>query len=132
MPLQELGSRQLPHGATRAGQRYYRPHRSGHKAWALLAYVLLCRGLPSRQRLAELFFSETDDPLGSLRWNLAELRRSRLIVVKARGTASEPIAKYRVSEAMTEAHPVFLGDRILIGDLTTLKSLGLGPPPAKD
>ena len=48
----------------------------GHKAWALLAYVLLCRGLPSRQRLAELFFSEADDPLGSLRWNLAELRRA--------------------------------------------------------
>src|SRR5207237_2709697 len=34
------------------------------------------RGLPSQQRLAELFFSESDDPLGSLRWNLAELRRA--------------------------------------------------------
>ena len=47
----------------------------GYKAWALLAYLMLSRGRPSRQRLAELFFAETDDPLGSLRWNLAELRR---------------------------------------------------------
>jgi DNA-binding SARP family transcriptional activator len=35
----------------------------------------LGRGAPTRLRLAELFFSDTDDPLGSLRWNLAELRR---------------------------------------------------------
>ncbi len=47
----------------------------GHKAWAVLAYLLLRRTAPTRQRLAELFFAEADDPLGSLRWNLAELRR---------------------------------------------------------
>jgi hypothetical protein len=35
------------------------------------------RGLAATRRgLAELFFSEADDPLGSLRWNLAELRRA--------------------------------------------------------
>jgi DNA-binding SARP family transcriptional activator/Tfp pilus assembly protein PilF len=48
----------------------------GHKAWALLAYLLLGRGVPTRQRLAELLFHDADDPLGSLRWNLAELRRT--------------------------------------------------------
>lgn len=32
------------------------------------------RGAPTRLRLAELFFSDADDPLGSLRWNLAEVR----------------------------------------------------------
>jgi DNA-binding SARP family transcriptional activator len=51
------------------------PSPRGNKAWALLAYVLLERAAPSRRRLAELMFSDADDPLGSLRWNLAELRR---------------------------------------------------------
>ena len=49
----------------------------GHKAWGLLAYLILSRVTrPSREHLAELLFTEADDPLGSLRWNLAELRRA--------------------------------------------------------
>jgi DNA-binding SARP family transcriptional activator len=49
----------------------------GHKTWGLLAYFLLSRvNKPSREHLAELLFTEADDPLGSLRWNLAELRRA--------------------------------------------------------
>ncbi|MBB5787815.1 AfsR/SARP family transcriptional regulator [Jiangella mangrovi] len=52
-----------------------RPPR-GRKAWALLAYVLLADRPPSRQRLAELFFADAEDPLGALRWTLAELRRT--------------------------------------------------------
>lgn len=49
----------------------------GHKAWGLLAYLLLSRVRnPSREHLAELLFTRADDPLGSLRWNLAELRRA--------------------------------------------------------
>ena len=49
----------------------------GHKAWALLAYLTLSRVRnPAREHLAELLFAGTDDPLGSLRWNLAELRRA--------------------------------------------------------
>jgi DNA-binding SARP family transcriptional activator len=49
----------------------------GHKAWGLLAYFLLSRVRnPSREHLAELLFTGADDPLGSLRWNLAELRRA--------------------------------------------------------
>ena len=47
----------------------------GRKAWALIAY-LLCTGRPaSREHLAELLFADADDPLGALRWNLAEVRR---------------------------------------------------------
>jgi DNA-binding SARP family transcriptional activator len=47
----------------------------GRKAWGLLAY-LLCAGAPvARERLASLLFADADDPLGALRWNLAELRR---------------------------------------------------------
>jgi DNA-binding SARP family transcriptional activator len=49
----------------------------GHKAWGLIAYLILSRvKRPSREHLAELLFTGVDDPLGSLRWNLAELRRA--------------------------------------------------------
>jgi DNA-binding SARP family transcriptional activator len=52
-----------------------RPPR-GRKAWALLGYVLLAERPPSRKHLAELLFADADDPLGALRWTLAELRRT--------------------------------------------------------
>ncbi|MDQ4037323.1 MAG: SARP family transcriptional regulator [Actinomycetota bacterium] len=48
----------------------------GQKAWALLGYLLLADRPPSRQHLAELLFGDADDPLGALRWSLAELRRT--------------------------------------------------------
>ncbi|MCW3002918.1 MAG: hypothetical protein JWQ20_2216 [Conexibacter sp.] len=48
----------------------------GRKTWALLAYLLLCERPPPRSRVASLLFSEADDPLGALRWTLAELRRT--------------------------------------------------------
>jgi len=49
----------------------------GHKAWGLVAYLILSRvQKPSREHLAELLFPSAGDPLGSLRWNLAELRRA--------------------------------------------------------
>jgi DNA-binding SARP family transcriptional activator len=48
----------------------------GRKAWAMLAYLMLADRPPSRQRLAELLFADADDPLGALRWTLAELRRA--------------------------------------------------------
>jgi DNA-binding SARP family transcriptional activator len=54
-----------------------RPARAprGRKAWALLAYVLLTERPPSRRHLAEMLFADAEDPLGALRWTLAELRR---------------------------------------------------------
>jgi DNA-binding SARP family transcriptional activator len=48
----------------------------GRKAWALLAYLLLAERPPGRRQLAELLFGEAEDPLGALRWTLAELRRA--------------------------------------------------------
>ena len=51
------------------------PPPKGRKAWALLAYLVCSEVPPSRERLATLLFSDADDPLGALRWNLAELRR---------------------------------------------------------
>jgi DNA-binding SARP family transcriptional activator len=47
----------------------------GAKPWALLAYLALTEQAASRSELASLLFSEADDPLGALRWNLAALRR---------------------------------------------------------
>ena len=52
------------------------PPPRGRKAWALLAYLLLAERPPSRRQLAELLFGDADDPLGALRWTLAELRRA--------------------------------------------------------
>lgn len=47
----------------------------GRKVWALLAYLLRAENPVSREQLASLLFSDANDPLGALRWNLAELRR---------------------------------------------------------
>jgi len=52
------------------------PAPKGRKTWALLAYLLLSDGPASRRHLAELLFADADDPLGTLRWNLAQLRRA--------------------------------------------------------
>ncbi len=52
-----------------------RPPPRGHKPWALLALILLSDGPISRERLAHLLFGDAEDPFGSLRWNLAQLRR---------------------------------------------------------
>ncbi len=52
------------------------PSPRGRKAWALLAYLLLTPRAPSRERVASLLFGEAADPLGALRWNLAQLRRT--------------------------------------------------------
>jgi DNA-binding SARP family transcriptional activator len=48
----------------------------GHKAWALLAYLVLAERPPGRGQLVSLLFSEAADPLGALRWNISELRRA--------------------------------------------------------
>ncbi|HEX8006356.1 MAG TPA: BTAD domain-containing putative transcriptional regulator, partial [Trebonia sp.] len=52
-----------------------RPPR-GRKAWALLSYLLLTERPQSRRHLSDLLFGDADDPLGALRWTLAELRRT--------------------------------------------------------
>jgi DNA-binding SARP family transcriptional activator len=52
------------------------PPPRGRKTWALLAYLLLCERPPPRSRVASVLFSEADDPLGALRWSLADLRRT--------------------------------------------------------
>jgi DNA-binding SARP family transcriptional activator len=39
----------------------------GHKAWAVLAYLVLAERPVARARLADLVFGDADDPLGALR-----------------------------------------------------------------
>jgi DNA-binding SARP family transcriptional activator len=48
----------------------------GHKAWAVLAYLLLAERPVGRTQLAGLLFADADDPRGALRWTLAQLRRA--------------------------------------------------------
>jgi len=57
--------------------------------------------------------------------------RGQLVVVKPSAKGYEPIAEYRVSDCATTAHPVFLGDRILIKDVTTLRSFRIEPDGAE-
>ncbi len=48
----------------------------GRKVWGLLGFLLASRAPVARERLAELLFGDAEDPLATLRWNLAELRRA--------------------------------------------------------
>ncbi|HEV8536743.1 MAG TPA: tetratricopeptide repeat protein [Candidatus Limnocylindria bacterium] len=48
----------------------------GHKTWALLSYLLLESRAPTRRELADLLWSETDDPLGAVRWSLSQVRKA--------------------------------------------------------
>jgi DNA-binding SARP family transcriptional activator len=47
----------------------------GAKSWALLALLARSEGPLPRSRVAELLFSEADDPLGALRWTASQVRR---------------------------------------------------------
>ena len=58
-----------PHIEDSAGQP------RGQKSWGLLARVALADRPLSRGELAAELFAEADDPLGALRWYLADLRR---------------------------------------------------------
>lgn len=64
-----LGSPSVEHDGEAA------PAPRGKKAWAVLAYLLRAEAPVSRERLASLLFGDADDPLGALRWNLAQVRR---------------------------------------------------------
>ena len=48
----------------------------GFQAWALLARLVLAERPPTRRELSAELFPDTTDPLGSLRWCLAGLRRA--------------------------------------------------------
>jgi len=62
----------------------------GHKAWAVLAYLILAERPTARAQLASLIFADADDPLGALRWTLAQLRRALGAPDALRGDPLEP------------------------------------------
>jgi RNA polymerase sigma factor (sigma-70 family) len=53
----------------------------------------------------------------------------RLLVIRPSGTAYEQMAEYRVSDTQTWPSPVFLGDRVLIQDQTTLRCFRIEQTP---
>lgn len=52
------------------------PPLRGHKAWGILAYLVLSPDGVNRHHLAALLFEDAEDPMAALRWNLSELRRA--------------------------------------------------------
>jgi DNA-binding SARP family transcriptional activator len=61
------------------------PPPRGLKTWAVLARVALAERPVGRRALAGELFGEADDPLGALRWCLADLRRSLAMPALLRG-----------------------------------------------
>src|SRR5262245_30841563 len=78
----------------------------GWKAWALLTFLLLSPRPVSRERLASLLFADADDPLGAVRWNLAELRRSLGTVVRLEG---DPVALMLPVDVLVDVHVIGRG-----------------------
>lgn len=60
-------------GLERDGQPLPAPR--GQKTWAVLGRLVRSQEPVSRRTLVEELFSDADDPMGALRWSLAELRR---------------------------------------------------------
>lgn len=60
-------------GLERDGQPI--PGPRGHKTWAVLGRLVRSPRPVSRQLLVDELFADADDPMGALRWSLAELRR---------------------------------------------------------
>jgi DNA-binding SARP family transcriptional activator len=89
------------------------PAPKGRKTWALLAYLLLSEAPPSRRRLAELLFADADDPLGALRWNLAQLRRALDGVATIEGDPVE--LSFAPDVAVDVREPAAAGGELLEG-----------------
>jgi DNA-binding SARP family transcriptional activator len=81
------------------------PPPRGKKAWALLAYLLLASRPVPREQLASLLFGDAEDPLGALRWNLAEVRRLLALPEALRGDAPalDGLAPYTLVDVRTLA-----------------------------
>jgi DNA-binding SARP family transcriptional activator len=90
------------------------PPPRGRKAWALLAYLLLCERPTTRRELAELLFADAADPLGALRWNLAQLRRALGAAATLQGDPVELVLAENVVVDILDPGPV---DGILLEDM---------------
>ena len=88
-----------------------RPTPRGRKAWALLAYLLTTASAPSREWLAELLFSDADDPLNALSWNLSQLRRMLGPEATIRGG---PVALRLPPGAFIDIRALTIGDVLIM------------------
>lgn len=75
-------------GLERDGQPI--PGPRGHKTWAVLGRLVRSSEPVSRQALVDELFFDADDPLGALRWTLAELRRKTGLTGAFRGNPVSP------------------------------------------
>lgn len=75
-----LGTPRIEHGSVESSPP------KGKKAWGLLAYLLLSPGPHTRAHVSGLLFANADDPLGALRWNLAQLRKTLTLPESLRGS----------------------------------------------
>lgn len=85
------------------------PGPRGHKSWAVLGRLARASKPVSRQALVDELFADADDPMGALRWTLAELRRKTGLLDGFRGNpvslppATEVLADVdRLPEAVLE------------------------------
>jgi DNA-binding SARP family transcriptional activator len=78
----------------------------GHQSWALLARVLLSPRDITRREIAAELFPETADPLGSLRWCLAALRRA---IGSADALGGDPIKANLPPDTCVDVHRLQAG-----------------------
>ena len=91
----------------------------GHKSWAVLAYLALAELPVARTRLAALVFADAADPLGALRWTLAQLRRALGLPDALRGDPLElelpPAAVDVLALASGDPDPALCNGELLEG-----------------
>lgn len=100
MSIQLLGSPRVEVD----GEDQGRPR--GAKTWALLAVLARSEGALPRTRLAELLFSEADDPLGALRWTASQLRR---LLQSSNAVAGDPMELLLPDDASVDADVLIRG-----------------------
>jgi DNA-binding SARP family transcriptional activator len=99
----------------RSGQA--QPSPRGRKAWALLAYLLTTESAPSREWLAELLFSDADDPLNALSWNLTQLRK---LLGHESSVSGEPVVLRLPPGTFVDVHALTAGTWMQAIDIPAL------------
>jgi DNA-binding SARP family transcriptional activator/tetratricopeptide (TPR) repeat protein len=82
------------------------PGPRGYKAWAVLGRLVRSSEPVSRQVLVDELFRDADDPMGALRWTLAELRR-RTGLIDAFG--GNPVSLALGDDVTADVHDIAAG-----------------------
>lgn len=77
----------------------------GHKAWVLLALLVLEGAPVSRDRLARMLFIDAADPAATLRWNLSQLRQCLGV-----GLTGDPVALAIPEDVTVDVALLLAGD----------------------